>query len=173
MNNALNELDEYRSGWFQAVRQDAVETFPRLGWWRQCRIGCRVPVVDMVIAPLKRNLRTVAQGFITDAAELLSHETGQSAPSLELVGRGVELEWWVDPTEADFVFRRGWMQSSVPARRQFEDELLIHLEATYRTLVRAQLHSLMVQIIEAMQNAQTDMDSASMLDRNTRSERLT
>jgi len=159
MELALSELDNHRSGWFQAVRQDAVETFPRLSWWRQCRIGCRVPVVDMVIGPLRRNLRTVAERFVTDAASILARETGRSAPSLELAGRGVELEWLVDPAEADFVFRRGWMQSSVPARRQFEDELLIHLEATYRTIVRSQLYCLMEQVIEEMRKVESDLAS--------------
>lgn len=158
----MQELDEHRLGWFQAVRQDAVETFPRLGWWRQCRIGCRVPVVDMVIGPLRRNVRTVAEKFISDAAVILAQESGQSAPSLELIGRGIELDWIVDPTEADFVFRRGWMQRNVPARRAFEEELLIHLEGTYRTLIRSQLKRLMDEVIEAMHSATDDeMDNSN------------
>ena len=101
MEQALQELDAHRLGWFQAVRQDAVETFPRLSWWRQCRIGCRVPVVDMVIGPLRRNVRTVAEHFVSDAAVIMAQESDRSAPILELVGRGVELDWIVDPTEAN------------------------------------------------------------------------
>ena len=162
MEQALQALDEHRLGWFQAVRQDAVETFPRLGWWRQCRVGCRVPVMDMVINPLRRNVRRVAEEFVSDAAIILAQDSGRSAPNLELIGRGIELDWIADPTEVDFTFHRGWLQGNVPARRAFEADLLIHLEGIYRSLVRSQLKRLMDEIVEAMQSSpQQEMDSTA------------
>ena len=150
MATALDELDQHRLGWFEAVRQDAAETFPRLGRWRQCRIGCRVPVMDMVVGPLRRNLRTVAERFVTDAAQILSSERDCSAPILELAGRGINLSLIIDPQAADFHFRRGWLQGNIASRRQFEDELMIHLEAVYHAEIRSHLQHLMKEITHAM-----------------------
>ena len=154
MADALAELDGHRLGWFEATRQDAVESFPRLGRWRQSYHGIRVPVMDMVIRPLRRNLRMVAENFAADAALILSSETGRSAPSLELAGRGVELDLFLDPTEVDFVFKRGWLQASVPARRQFEDRMMVHFEAVYNSLIRAHLKSLMDEVLIAMMESE-------------------
>jgi hypothetical protein len=151
---ALTELDEHRKGWFKAVQQDAVESFPRLSRWQQTRHGCRVPVMDMVINPLRRNLRLVAESFVADAAVILAHESSRSAPALELAGRGVDLELIVDPVAVDFVFRRGWLQRNVPARRKFEDQMLVHLEAIYQTEVRSHLEQLLYSTLEAMQTCE-------------------
>jgi hypothetical protein len=150
MGTALDELDQHRLGWFEAVRQDAAETFPRLGRWRQCRVGCRVPVMDMVVGPLRRNLRTVAERFVTDAAKILSSERGCSAPILELAGRGINLSLIIDPQAADFQFRRGWLQGTIAARRKFEEDMMIHLEAVYHAEIRSHLQHLMNEITQAM-----------------------
>jgi hypothetical protein len=151
---ALVELDGHRHGWFKAVQQDAVESFPRLSRWHQTRHGCRVPVMDMVIGPLRRNLRMVAESFVTDTAIILARENGRSAPALELAGRGVELELIVDPIEVDFVFRRGWLQGIIQARRKFEEQLLIHLEAVYQAEIRSHLEGLLYETLEAMNDVE-------------------
>jgi hypothetical protein len=158
LEQALAELDEHRLGWFSAIRQDAAETFPRLSRWHQSRHGCRVPVMDMVIGPLRRNLRMVTERFVADAAIVLARESGRSAPVLELAGRGVELGLIMDPAEVDFVFKRGWIQGSVPARRKFEEEMMIHLEAIYRSEVRTHLFQLLHQTLRAMQECKQSGD---------------
>ena len=151
IEDALDALDRYRVGWFEALRQDAVETFPRLSRWRQCHIGCRVPVMDMVVRPLRRNLTTVAESFMNEAARVLAAETGGSAPTLELAGRGIDLRLQLEPSEVDFVFKRGWIQGIIQARRQFEHDMMAHVENVYQVRIRAHLSALLDAIIEAME----------------------
>ena len=153
INNALDALDRHRIGWFEAVRQDAVETFPRLSRWRQSQIGCRVPVMDMVVGPLRRNLTMVAESFVTQAAKIITAETGGSIPAMELAGRGIDVRLELEPKNIEFVFKRGWMQGSVSARRQFEQDMMDHIENLYRTHIRSHLANRIDAIIAVMKSS--------------------
>ena len=87
VSSALAELDKRHRAWSDAVRQDAVESAPRLGWWLLVRRGCRIPAFDLYTVPMRRAVDTISRRFIEEGAPQVARHLGKSPASLIMAGK--------------------------------------------------------------------------------------
>lgn len=109
--------------WAEGLRQDAVESAPRIAWWRLVWNGLRVPVHAMFYQHARRRLDLCVAGLARDTALLYGAEVdalqAEGARAIRPAARPATLDLWL---------RRGLWEGEVPWRRRLEATLLTRLD---------------------------------------------
>jgi len=148
LERAMVALDHRFEGWREALRQDAVESISRVGAVRMYR-GIRVPVYDMVAAPLVRGIETLSRHFVEEAAPIVSAEVGRATSELEMVGRGMIEPLEFTAEQVDLVIARGAFEGNIAFRRRFEGTLIETVDALYQQRIRTHLEAQLKAILAA------------------------
>ena len=108
--------------WAEGLRQDAVESAPRIAWWRLVWTGLRVPVHAMFYQHARRRLDLCVASLARDTALLYGAEVDAlQAEAARAIGPAVR------PAALDLLLRRELWEGEVTWRRRLEATLLDHL----------------------------------------------
>lgn len=128
--------------WAQGLRQDAVESAPRIGWLRQISPGVRVPVHALYFVHGRRRLEAASRWLIEAAASELAARSGRSSARLVLIGHGLLRPPEFSPAQLDITLKRGLFEAEVTWRRRFEAAVIAETTRVTEQIFVASLRAL-------------------------------
>ena len=151
----LHQLDHDSKVWAEALRQDAIESAPRLGWWHQVRRGIRLPVRDLYLSHAGRLVVRLARQFVEEGAAIRAAHTGEGQPRLILAGQGVVRPLDVADRAIDPTIHRSWNESELPWRQRFDRELGEAVAQVHEQILRSHLSATLSEIQRVWEQGQS------------------
>ena len=143
-------LDKRAPLWEAAMRQDAIESITKLSW-SQTRRGCRVPVFDLYVIPMRRSAVHLVKQFLEHASVEVAATLGRPVDELKEVGFRCTSKLNLSAEEMDVTIARDFWEARVTYRVRFEEELQTHTNQVYSTHVRPFLTDQIEAILTAWQ----------------------
>ena len=143
-------LDKRAPLWEDAMRQDAIESLAKLSW-TQMRRGCRVPVFDLYVIPMRRSVDHLVKQFLEHASVEAAATLGRPVDELKEVGLGCTSKLDLSAADMDITIARDLWEARVTYRVRFEEELQSHTNQVYSTHVRPFLTNQIEAILTAWQ----------------------
>lgn len=150
----LDQLDRESKVWAEALRQDAIESAPRLGWWHQIRRGVRLPIRDLYLSHAGRLSVRLARQFVEEGAAIRAAHTGEGLPRLILAGQGRVRPLEVADRAVDPTIHRLWNEAELPWRQRFDRELVAAVANVHQQILRAHLSATITDIERIWQGSE-------------------
>ena len=139
---AIEALRAESRAWAEGLRQDAVESAPRIGRLRQNTAGVRVPVHALYFVHSRRRAEAAARALVERAAAQQARPGTASAARLMLIGNGLLEALPERPVDLDITVKRDIFEAEGPWRRRFESTVRAQVEHVQEALLVAHLRAL-------------------------------
>jgi hypothetical protein len=133
--HTLNRFEDRQQVWAESATQDAIESVRNISWWRQVRVGVRVPTNVLYFTSVRRFAQQELATFVDTHAPTIGRSLQVTPARLQRLGHALLADTVPPARMPDSQLERRWNEPELHWRRRFEQHLRAHIRSRGTTLL--------------------------------------